>query len=156
YNIEYGAETSVQSALNLIYLLAFQPAPGHFSIFGESDERFHIADGNESLPPASIKLKTPLAAIAKNDDGTFTLKFKGASSIVADRVVLALPFSVLRTLDYRRAGFSDLKTLAIESLGYGTNAKLHLQFDTRLWNQQGPWGIGTGSSFADTGYQNTW
>ena len=45
---------------------------------------------------------------------------------------------------------------AIEQLGYGTNAKLHLQFATRLWNQAGPWGIGNGATYADTGYQCTW
>jgi monoamine oxidase len=44
----------------------------------------------------------------------------------------------------------------IEKLGYGNNVKLHLQFKSRLWNQSGPWGISSGSSFADTGYQNTW
>ena len=39
YNIEYGAETLVQSSLNLIYLLAYQPDPGNFRMFGRSDER---------------------------------------------------------------------------------------------------------------------
>ena len=33
--IEYGADTRDQSALNLIYLLAFQPDPLHFAVFGE-------------------------------------------------------------------------------------------------------------------------
>jgi monoamine oxidase len=70
--------------------------------------------------------------------------------------VLAIPFSVLRTLDYRRAGFNATKTTAIEQLGYGSNAKLHLQFASRLWNQTGPWGRSNGSTFADTGYQGTW
>src|SRR5207249_1329196 len=39
YNIEYGNVSTVQSSLNLIYLLAFQPVPGNFRIFGASDER---------------------------------------------------------------------------------------------------------------------
>ena len=69
---------------------------------------------------------------------------------------MAIPFSVLRTLDYSQAGFSSLKAVAIQQLGYGTNAKLHLQFQNRLWNQPGPWGLSNGSTFADTGYQNTW
>jgi monoamine oxidase len=34
--------------------------------------------------------------------------------------------------------------------------KLHLQFNNRLWNQSGPWGISNGYSLADTGYQSTW
>jgi len=47
YNQEYGAETTDQSALNIIYLLQFQPKPGNFSIYGASDERYHIVGGNQ-------------------------------------------------------------------------------------------------------------
>ena len=41
--IEYGADTTEQSSLNFLYLLAFQPSPKGFAIFGVSDERYHIA-----------------------------------------------------------------------------------------------------------------
>jgi len=166
YNIEYGSETTAQSALNLVYLLGYQPVPGNFRLFGRSDERYHLAGGNEQLPRAlaaalpahSINWNTALTAIARNSDGTFTLTFKNPAklTVVADRVILAIPFSVLRHLDFSKAGFNAVKTTGIEQLGYGTNAKLHLQFNKRLWNQSGPWGISNGSSFADTGYQNTW
>jgi monoamine oxidase len=78
-------------------------------------------------------------------------------TVVADHVVLALPFAVLRDLDYRRAGFDDLKGNAIESLGRGHNGKLQLQFTRRLWNSTGAWpGISNGAAYADTGFQNTW
>ncbi len=77
YNIEYGAETMAQSSLNLIYLLAYQSAPGNFRMFGRSDERYHLAGGNEALPRAiaaalpasSIQLGAALTAIARNQDG---------------------------------------------------------------------------------------
>src|SRR5438552_2248090 len=142
YNIEYGLETGQQSSLNLIYLLAYQSMPGNFRMFGRSDERYHLAGGNEGLPRAiaasldsnAIQPGVSLAALTQNRDGSFTLKFQSGSTVTVDRVILALPFSVLRTLDYRRAGFNSVKTLAIEQLGYGTNAKMHLQFATRLWN----------------------
>jgi monoamine oxidase len=168
YNIEYGNVTTEQSALNLVYLLAYQPVPGNFRIFGASDERYHIAGGNErlpqaiaaSLPPSSIKLNTALTAIAKNANGTFGLSFSspaGPSTSTFDRVILALPFSVLRRLNYRKAGFDSLKVTAITELGYGKNAKLHLQFRSRYWNRSWPQvGISNGGTFADTGYQNTW
>jgi monoamine oxidase len=168
YNIEYGNVTAVQSSLNLVYLLAFQPVPGNFRIFGASDERYHIAGGNEhlpraiaaSLPSSSIKLSTALTAIARNADGTYQLSFStpGALSTASfDRVILAVPFSVLRTLNYGGAGFDSLKVTAITELGYGKNAKLHLQFGSRYWNQAWPQvGIGSGTSFADTGFQNSW
>jgi monoamine oxidase len=138
--------------------------PGNFRVFGASDERYHLRGGNEglpvaiaaSLPAAGIQLNASLKSIAKNGNGSFTLKFQSGSSVTADRVILAIPFSILRHLDFSAAGFSQLKTTAIQQVGYGTNAKLHLQFKERLWNQPGPWGLSTGSSFADTGYQNTW
>ncbi len=165
YNIEYGNVTQEQSSLNLIYLLGFSSNPGNFQIFGASDERYHIVGGNESLPKAiaaalkDVRLNHTLTAIAGKSDGTFDLTLKtGNTSITSnfDRVILAIPFSVLRTLDYSAAGFDPLKQTAITQLGYGKNAKLHLQFDSRYWNTQGPWGIGNGSTYSDTGYQNTW
>jgi monoamine oxidase len=171
YNIEYGGESRIQSSLNLIYLLAYQPDPGNFRIFGRSDEHYHLRGGNEGLPKAiaaalpsgnpavSIQLNTSLTSIAKNNDGTYTLSFTSGRSkltVTADRVIMAIPFSILRNLNYSQANFNQVKTTGIQQLGYGTNSKLHLQFNTRLWNQPGPWGISTGTTYADTGYQNTW
>ena len=108
-------------------------------------------------------MNTALTAIAKTGDGTFTLTFKSLASkrpapltVVANRVILTLPFSVLRTLDYSKAGFNAVKTTGIQQLGYGNSVKLHLQFNNRLWNEVGPWGISNGYSLADTGYQSTW
>ncbi len=172
YNIEYGNVTAEQSSLNLVYLLGFQPVPGNFRIFGASNERYHMVGGNERLPRAiaaalpagSVQLNTALTGIVHNSDNTYTLTLKSGSMTatqVFDRVIMAIPFSVLRTLlgsdaAYRGAGFDTLKQTAITQLGYGKNAKLQLQFNTRLWNQPGQWGIGTGTSYSDTGYQNTW
>ena len=76
----------------------------------------------------------------------------GTSTVTADRVVLALPFSILRNVDYAKAGFSPVKKTAIEELGMGTNSKLHVQFDRRHWNSLG----NQGDTYADTGYQTTW
>jgi monoamine oxidase len=169
YNTEYGALTTNQSALNLVYLLGFQPdttSPSSFPIYGTSDERFHLVGGNEQLPGAiaaslrgTVQLNTSLTSIALNRDGTYTLTLSSggrSSATVADQVILALPFSVLRGIDYSRAGFNQVKQTAISQLGYGANGKLHLQFQNRLWNQPGPWGISTGSNYVDTGSQSGW
>jgi monoamine oxidase len=172
YNTEYGGDSTVQSSLNLIYLLAYQPQPGQFRIFGASDERYHITGGNEqlpramakSLPAGSVRLNTGLTGIVLNADATYTLTLKGPSgsfTAVADRVIMAIPFSVLRTIltsgsAYAQAGFDSRKQTAIQQLGYGSNSKLHLQFKRRLWDTAGPWGISTGYTFTDDGYQNTW
>ena len=172
YNIEYGNLTSEQSSLNLVYLLGFQPIPGNFRIFGSSDERYHIAGGNEQLPqaiaaalsPGTVQLNTALTGIVHNNDNTYTLTLRSGSVTsrrTVDRVIMTIPFSVLRTIltsdaAYRGAGFTPLKQIAITQLGYGKNAKLQLQFDSRYWTTSGPWGIGNGNSYSDTGYQNTW
>ena len=66
--------------------------------------------------------------------------------------MLALPFSILRSVNFSKAGFEPLKVTAIREQGMGTNSKLHLQFSKRHWN-----GLGcNGETYADTGYQNTW
>ncbi|TAN31736.1 FAD-dependent oxidoreductase [bacterium] len=173
YATEFGLDSTAQSSLNIVYLLGFQPKPVKFSIFGTSDERFHITGGNQQLPVAianllttrspqcTINLNTKMTAVALNADGTYTLTFAQGNTTftqVFDRVILSLPFSVLRGLNFGAAGFDPLKTNAINNLGYGTNSKLHLQFNSRLWNQSGqPWGIANnGTTYVDTGYQTSW
>jgi monoamine oxidase len=168
YNIEYGAETSDQSSLNLVYLLGYKASPGNFAIFGASDERYHIVGGNQLLPAtiaadvagrgATISLNMQMTALARNADGTYAISFAGQTKpVTADHVILALPFAVLRTLDYRKAGFDARKDTAIQQLGRGRNDKLQLQFDSRYWNTTGAWpGISNGAAYSDTGFQNTW
>ena len=161
YNIEYGAESAVQSSLNMLYLLGYV-GPGQFRTFGKSNEKFHIRGGNDQLATilaarlgSQIRTSVPLNAIARNGDGTYTLTFgngSGAFTAVADQVVLALPFSILRSVDFSNAQFNQVKTWAINELGMGTNSKVHVQFRTRFWRGQGC----TGETYADTGYQNTW
>jgi monoamine oxidase len=158
YNIEYGAESNVQSSLNLLYLLAYS-GQGQLRIFGPSNEKYHVRGGNDQIPTrladvlsGQIHLGKAMSSIRRNSDGTYRLGFSDGSTVTADRVVLALPFSILRTLDYNRAGFSKLKRTAIEKLGMGTNSKLHVQFGDRYWYTLG----NNGNTVADTGYQNTW
>src|SRR5437764_5659765 len=162
YNEEYGAETNIQASLNLVYLLAYQPSPKGSAIFGVSDEQYHIAGGNQQLPERiaaalpDVRTGMRMTAVAKNADGSVALTFADGSRATYDQVILTLPFAVLRTLDYSRAGFDDLKKTAITQLGAGRNAKLQLQFASRYWNTSGPWGISNGDSYTDLGYMNTW
>jgi monoamine oxidase len=167
YNEEYGAETSDQSSLNVIYELGYNASPGNFAIYGKSDERYHIDRGNQRLPEAiaaylqgtgltQIQTGYRMNAISLNRNGTVSLTFDGQPSVVADQVILCMSFSVLRNLDYSRAGFDRLKRTAITQLGSGRSAKLQLQFDTRYWNQTGAWGISNGDVYTDLGFQNAW
>ncbi len=162
YNIEYGAESNIQSALNLIYLLGYS-GQGQLNIFGRSNEKYHVRGGNDQIAtrlaaalPGQINFGTALTAIKQNSNGSYTLTFKVGNStqtVSADKVVMAIPFSILRSsVDYSKANFKPLKQTAIENLGMGTNSKLHLQFTDRHWEDLGS----NGETYADTGYQNTW
>ncbi|HEY7794250.1 MAG TPA: FAD-dependent oxidoreductase [Gaiellaceae bacterium] len=162
YNIEYGAECAEQSALNLLYLLGYS-GQGQFRVFGPSNEKYHVVGGNDQIPQrlgallaGQITTGSELVGLRRNATGTFTLTFgqaSGTKTITADKVVLALPFTILRSsVDLSRAGFEPLKLVAIREQGMGTNSKLHVQFSSRFWR-----GLGSnGETFADTGYQNTW
>jgi monoamine oxidase len=137
---------------------------GQFRVFGPSNEKYHVVGGNDQIPTlmcaqldSQIKTGYELVAIKLNADGaTYTLTFKqgaGTSVVIADRVVLALPFSMLRSsVNFSKAGFEPLKVTAIKELGMGTNSKLHVQFSKKHWYDLG----NNGNTVADTGYQNTW
>lgn len=165
YNIEYGAETTRQSALNLVYLLAYQPKPVTFSVFGESDERYKLAGGIDTLTTAmanhlgwdTIKLGWRLQSIARDADGRYSLYFDGGRAVRSEAVLLALPFPAMRTyIDFSKAGFSPLKLKAINEQGAAHNLKMALQFSNRYWNQPGPWGVSNGNLATDLGFQYGW
>ena len=167
YTSEFGLNTDRQSSLNIVYSMGFQTDPAVFSIYGQSDERYHVLGGNDQIPlniaaalnPENIRTGWWMESIRKSPGGVFELTFStpdGVRSVTADHVILTLPFSVLRGLDYQHAGFDALKQTAIQELGYGTNSKLVLQFSERLWDRQGPWGLGDGNMYTDLFFQNTW
>jgi monoamine oxidase len=89
YNIEYGAETAVQSALNLLYLLAYS-GQGQLRIFGPSNEKYHVRGGNDQIVSrlaaslaGQITTGAALQAIVRNIDGTYTLTFAGAKRVTS-------------------------------------------------------------------------
>jgi monoamine oxidase len=162
YTIEYGGESSEQSSLNLLYLLAYS-GQGNLRVFGPSNEKYHVVGGNDQvttklgqLLAGQITTGSQLTAIRVTAGGRWELTFKqglSTKTITADRVVLALPFSIMRlSVNFSKAGWEDLKEVAIREQGMGTNSKLHVQFKSRPWRGQGY----NGETFSDRGYQNTW
>lgn len=162
YTIEYGGEASQQSSLNLLYLLGYI-GPGRLRMFGPSNEKYRVSGGNDQIAGRLHAALTDwvttgarLEAIRQRSNGTYLLTFRiagGSYDVEADRVVLTVPFSVLREeVDFSGAHFRPLKEMAIAELAYGTNCKLHLQFTDRHWA-----GLGcTGETYSETGYQCTW
>jgi len=157
---EYGLEIDQQSALNLLLTMGDKTPPDEFRIFGPSDERFHIAQGNDSVPTRlAERLKQPsefgtrLEAISSDGSG-FKLALRTDSTTIeakADIVVLALPFTILRQLDVR-VKLPEAKRKAIRELGYGTNAKLIASFSRRVWEES----HSTGYTFTDLEFQCCW
>ena len=116
YNIEYGAESSEQSSLNLLYLLGYA-GQGQLRVFGKSNEKYHVHGGNDQIPArlgaalaGQVTTGAELVAIRQTAAGAYSLSFRIGSrttTVTADKVVLALPFSILRrSVDLSAAGFS--------------------------------------------------
>jgi len=162
YRGEYGLETTEQSALNLIYLFGFDD-DDHFAIFGESDERWHTAGGNDLYPTGladrldagQLHLGHRLVK-AERRGGAYIVTFDGPTGQVeaeCDHLVLALPFSVLRTLDLDGLRLRRAKREAIDTIGYGTNVKIMGGFSSRVWNTAHNAG---GAVTSDLPFQQTW
>ncbi len=160
YLEEYGLEVSEQSAWNLLYLIdAATPDP--FRVFGGSDERYHVHVGNGAVPDGlaaaigdRIVLDHALTKVVAGDAG-YTLTFAtgdGDVTVTVGHVVYALPFTRLRQVDLAGAGLSADKLEVIGELGYGTNAKLMMQFSERHWQTAHQ---SAGSVITDTGQLQT-
>lgn len=157
---EFGRECAEQSALNLIFMMGTDLTAGHLELFGESDERWKVVGGNQRIVdelaarlPEQIQLEHRLVAVTARDRG-FTLSFDNGgrtAEVVADFVLLTLPFTLLREVDLR-VPLPDWKQKAIAELGYGKNAKLMLGMKRRLWREQGH----SGNIFSDEAFQLAW
>ena len=172
YVAEYGIDPDAQSSLNMVYWIGRQPSynqtTGEFVALGPSDERYHIARGNQrlpeaiaaALPPGSVRLGQRLEAIARRPDGRIALEFASGGvtrTETFDKVILTVPFIVLRGIDTTRAGFDERKRQAIAELGYGDHSKLIVQFDERYWRAPGPWpGSSSGDITYDGPFVQTW
>jgi monoamine oxidase len=161
FETEYGGPADNLSSLALIEAMG-PTATQSFDPLGGSDERWHIRGGNDSvvtaideaLPSGAVTLDSRLVALRSDGDrATATFERDGTTAdVTADRVVLALPFSLLREVDLDGAGLTETKLRAIRELGMGTNAKLHLEHADRAWYEAGH----DGCSTSDTGLQVTW
>ncbi|HEV8694254.1 MAG TPA: FAD-dependent oxidoreductase [Lysobacter sp.] len=159
YTTEMGLEIDQQSALNLLTFIGTEEGDA-FQIFGESDERFHVRGGNDLIVQQlgdkvsdAVESGHVLEAIAARGNG-YALSFRhGMTSreVVARHVILALPFTLLREVRIS-LDLPAHKRNAIDRLAYGTNAKLMIGFDRRVWRGH----AANGASMSDLMYQTTW
>jgi monoamine oxidase len=137
---EFGLDATRLSATALLYLVEGPASATEPYDSDSSDERFHVHGGNDQVPRLladrlqvdALRLDAPLQALWRRGDGSYGLRFGGVrDEVVADQVVLAIPFTSLREVDLQRARLSRLKRQCIAELGMGTNAKVLLQFRHR-------------------------
>jgi monoamine oxidase len=156
YIAEYGLEPEQQSCLNFLGFI-HADRRSKFTPFGVfSDERYHVLDGNDRIVsglaqalPRPVELGMKLCAVRETASGRVELTFDTPAGVVScthDAVVLAIPFTTLRSvqldIDLDRV---PGKRAAIDHLGYGTNAKMMVGFNRRPWIDQG----GNGTAYAD-------
>lgn len=145
---ENGADADQQSAINAISVLAIDKRRLFNLYNNQSDQRFHVRGGNDQIVTLlarsiddNVRTAAPLIAIATQPDGKVRLSFRRDSGIgdaVYDRVILTVPFSVMRVaVDCAQAGFRPQKSQAIATLGMGASTKFQLQFARRVWTDVG-------------------
>jgi monoamine oxidase len=96
-----------------------------------------------------------LESLRRDAAGTHVLAFRRGSAsheVRARRVVLALPFTTLRQVRLD-LDLPPAKRRAIGELRYGTNAKLMIGFDERVWRTRH---ASSGSTYSDLAPQTTW
>ena len=160
YTTEYGIPPDRQSALN--FLLMINPTPEPFKIFGDSDERYHVHEGNDLIVRTlgdrlsdAIETNTVLESIDRRADGTYACSLRRGSSsttATAPHVIVAVPFTLLRDVRMN-VELPAAKRRAIAELGYGTNAKLMVGFSSRVWRETHRT---NGSVLTDLPFQLTW
>ncbi len=161
---EYGLDTDEQSALNFALLIGTSTDDG-FKVFGESDESKRIKGGSERLPRAlakalqghvPIQMEHELVAVREQGQALQLVFNQGGKTVevLADQVVLAVPITILRDVDFGTLDLTPVKTKAIKEWGFGTNTKLMLGFKNRTW-RTGPHRSG-GGLLTDRGSQAFW
>jgi len=164
YEAEYGLAADAQSCLNFL-LFIHADRRGRFQPFGIfSDERYHLVDGNDRIVtglaaglPRPVRTGHRLTRIARASDGRIVLSFDTAGGAIErrhDQVVITLPFTVLRGIAIDPGvGIDPRQALAIQTLGYGTNAKLMVGLTARPWRALG----GNGAAYSDQAdHQTSW
>ena len=162
YVNEFGLNLEDQSSLNFVLTIGTDTSSG-FQIYGSSDQRYKIRGGNHQIVAAladavsdRIALGYRLEALDRQRNGRVRAHLRTGRTadnrkVVADFVVLCLPFTILRDIDVR-VPLPPIKRKAIQQLGYGVDAKLILGFQSRVWRALGF----DGDSYADQPYQSGW
>jgi monoamine oxidase len=141
YASEMGLDADFQSCFAFLSLLDTNANNG-FDIYGESDERYKVIGGNQRVVDELAKglvgqIETGYQLESYNEKGfEYALNFSNGKEIMAEYIIITLPFSVLRDVK-TNVDMSPRKMKCIKELSYGTNSKMFLGMTDRIWREQG-------------------
>jgi len=122
-----------------------------------------IKGGNDNLPKAfaqrlgdKIRYGSPVVKIDQGEKSArVTFLEKGTrQTLTADRILCAVPFSVLRNIELP-ANFSEPKVKLIKDLKYDSVSRVYLQTKKRSWEEKGLNGFAITSDGVEI-WQPTW
>lgn len=142
YNYTNATEsTTIPSEMSALYMVLSNVRT---SAFSEDTEEGRIFGGNDKLPKTfakklGVKIKynralKRLAFDSKSVTATVIENDK-TQSINAIKCVLAIPASILRTIDIQ-PGFTSEKTYCIQEQDYGHVMKVAMQYRKRFWDEK--------------------
>ena len=141
---EYGL-LEENSALNLIYLLGWNTHNSGGLPLAGTDERLHVVGGNDQiihrmadeLPVDTIETGRQLLAIQGQYDGPYTLVFDTGPDEVCDKLVMAMPYNLIKDLDIDIRiinGMSSLRIQSFDEMLSSDNGKVQMEFTDRHWD----------------------
>jgi monoamine oxidase len=160
YRAEYGLEIAEQSCLNLLSLI--DPHSSRLNLYGTSEEGFCVKGGNDQIPQRlaqrvrdCLQPHTVLESLRSLPDGRYQVALRSDRAVrdcVYERVILAIPFSVLRSVAID-VDLPPEKRAAIAQLGYGSNNKLITGYREKVWRDRHH---STAFTFSDLPFQSVW
>lgn len=159
YTTRYAWDAADQSCLN--FLSVTDPAPGQFRLFGHSDERFYIEDGNHHLPARlaaavtdQLELDTQLESLSDLGNSRYQVSLKQGQTCcdrIYDQVVITIPFNLLRQIPLK-VELPPQQQAAIQHLGYSRPTKVITAYRSKPWQQYGA----TGHLSTDLPLEHIW
>jgi monoamine oxidase len=160
--MEYGMDTSEQSAINFLIMFT-EPVTGEkdYELFGDEHEVFKIKGGSQHLSDKlyqqvkeQILVTHKLTGISVTKTKKYELSFdqKGIiKKVTADYVIMALPFTMLRKIKFDVPMPSE-KRKSINELGYGNSGKFIMGLNNKPWRKAGK----AGYTFTDLEFGCGW
>jgi monoamine oxidase len=138
---EYGVEPRDSSALQLLFLLPV--VDGDFvEVLGYSDEAYVLKGGIGRLPKAmatelgerevKLELGRVLTRVEERRSSTYALTFANGETVTVDFVIIAIPVSMLRTVQWVVNLPSQFRSY-MDKVNLGRNEKTFVGFNPRVW-----------------------